>query len=65
MTSKTVKLPCLLLNNVDIKNCMIGSLTDKTEKMLAAFYTPKTQFLFFFSHHALDIVYKLLASYIA
>ena len=41
ITCKTVKLLCLLLNNIDIKNCMIGSLTDKTAKMLAAFYSPK------------------------
>ena len=41
------------------------SLTDKTEIMFTAFYTTKYSFFSFFSHHALDIVYKLLASYIA
>jgi hypothetical protein len=33
--------------------------------MFTAFYTTKYSFFSFFSHHALDIVYKLLASYIA
>ena len=44
---------------------MIESLTDKTVKMFVAFYSPKYCFCSFFSHHTLDIVYKLLVSYIA
>ena len=36
----------------------------KTEKIFTAFYTTKYSFFSFFSHHALNIVYKLLAPYI-